>query len=86
MFYDVDKKELSMALIGFSVIGFMIYGNYFLAKDFCELVQIPFDLALAITSPGFGIDVVIVLTIIECAIIYMLFSQIKKIYLKKYQI
>lgn len=86
MFYDVDKKELSMILIGFSVIGFMIYGNYFLAKDFCELVQIPFDLALAITSPGFGIDVVVVLTIIECAIIYMLFSQIKKIYLKKYQI
>ena len=35
MFYDVDKKELSMILIGFNVIGFMIYGNYFLAKDFC---------------------------------------------------
>ena len=86
MFYDVDKKELSMILIWFSVIGFMIYGNYFLAKDFCELVQIPFDLALAITSPGFGIDFVVVLTIIECAIIYMLFCQITKIYLKKYQI
>ena len=78
MFYDVDKKELLMILIGFNVIGFMIYGNYFLAKDFCELVQIPFDLALAITSPGFVIDVVVVLTIIECSIIYMLFSQIKK--------
>ena len=78
MFYHVDKNELSMILIGFNVIGFMIYGNYFLKKDYCELVQIYFDLELEIISYGFGIDVVVVLTIIECSIIYMLFSQIKK--------
>ena len=80
MLEDIEKKELAISLLWIGIISFLLYGNYYLSKIICNVIDMPFDLTLTIVSPGFGLDLVIVLTVIESILLFIIYKFVKNLY------
>lgn len=42
-----------------------VHQNKIIADSICEATKIPFDLALSVTSAGFGYNIIILLSVLE---------------------
>lgn len=59
--------------------GFITYLFYNLGCDYCDMLDIPYDFSLTVTSPGMAIEVAIVLTVIEFALIFWMVNKLKRL-------
>lgn len=56
---------------------------YKLGCSYCDFMNIPYDFALTVMSPGFAIEVAIVLSVIEISVVIWLFNKLKRFKLIK---
>lgn len=80
----ISKEELKdyvikgiICIVVLGVIFFLIKENIFIANLLCKRLDIPKDLSITVISPGFFIEVIIVLSVLEFGIIYYCYSYIK---------
>lgn len=67
---------LTSILVGLGALGML---DYHLGIVYCNLMNIPKDLALTMVSPGMAIEVGIVLFVFEFIALCLLVKQLKKI-------
>ena len=67
---------LTSILVGLSALGML---DYQLGIGYCNLMNIPKDLALTMVSPGMAIEVGIILFVFEFIALCLLVKQLKKI-------
>lgn len=78
----INKNILLRNLIRvvFIIAPFILgYYNYELAKIICSYTEIPFDFTLTMISAGFGLDITIVLTVIEVGLLIWIANKLKLI-------
>lgn len=80
----ISKEELKdyvikgiICIVVVGVVFFLIKENIFIANLLCKRLDIPKDLSITVISPGFFIEVIIVLSVLEFGIIYYCYSYIK---------
>lgn len=80
----ISKEELKdyvikgiICIVVLGVVFFLIKENIFIANLLCKRLDIPKDLSITVISPGFFIEVIIVLSVLEFGIIYYCYSYIK---------
>lgn len=72
----LKSLTLSLLLLGlFCLFRF----NYSLGASYCEMINIPKDLALIVVSPGMAIEIAIVMFVIEMTIFYFVIKNLKLI-------
>ena len=80
----ISKEELKdyvikgiICIVVLGVVFFLIKENIFIANLLCKRLDIPKDLSITVISPGFFIEVIILLSVLEFGIIYYCYSYIK---------
>ena len=80
----ISKEELKdyvikglICIVVLGVVSFLIKENIDIANLLCKRLDIPKDLSITVISPGFFIEVIIVLSVLEFGIIYYCYSYIK---------
>lgn len=80
----ISKEELKdyvikgiICIVVLGVVFFLIKENIFIANLLCKRLDIPKDLSITAISPGFFIEVIILLSVLEFGIIYYCYSYIK---------
>lgn len=69
-------KSLTLSLIFVGMFSLFCF-NYSLGVNYCEMMDIPKDLALTVFSPGIAIEIAIVIFVIEMTIFYIVFKTLK---------
>ena len=59
--------------------GFITYLFYNLGCNYCDMLDVPYDFSLTLTSPGVALEVAIILTVIEFALIVWIVNKLKKL-------
>ena len=60
-------------------LGIYIHIPFCIKKcSYCDFMNIPYDFALTVMSPGFAIEVAIVLSVIEISVVIWLFNKLKR--------
>lgn len=79
-------KDVMLIILKSIIITAIIFGlgalgalDYHLGISYCNLMNIPKDLALTMVSPGMAIEVGIVLFVFEFVALCLLVKQLKKI-------
>ena len=55
------------------------YLFYNVGCAYCDMIGVPYDFSLTVTSPGMALEVAIILTVIEFALIVWIINKLKKI-------
>lgn len=77
MYYSDDVKKIAFDIFLFLLLIGLIYGNYNVSILTCNTLEIPFDLSISMVGAGFGIDLIVTLTVIEVIFGYYLIQFIK---------
>ena len=59
--------------------GIITYLFYNVGCEYCDILGVPYDFSLTVTSPGMALEVAIILTVIEFALIVWIITKLKKI-------
>ena len=59
--------------------GFITYLFYNIGCNYCDMIGVPYDFSLTVTSPGMALEVAILLTVIEFVLIVWIINKLKKI-------
>ena len=59
--------------------GIITYLFYNVGCEYCDMIGVPYDFSLTVTSPGMALEVAIILTVIECALILWIVNKLKKL-------
>lgn len=80
-FKDIMLIVLKSIIVTSIIVGLGALGalDYHLGIGYCNLMNIPKDLALTMVSPGMAIEVGIILFVFEFVILCLLVKQLKKI-------
>ena len=80
-FKDVMLVVLKSIIITAIIFGLGALGalDYHLGIGYCNLMNIPKDLALTMVSPGMAIEIGIILFVFEFIVLCLLVKQLKKI-------
>lgn len=62
-----------------AIQGIITYLFYNVGCEYCDMLGIPYDFSLTVTSPGMALEVAIILTVIEFALIVWIINKLKKI-------
>ena len=76
-------KSLTLSLIFVGMFSLFCF-NYSLGVNYCEIMDIPKDLALTVFSPGIAIEIAIVLFVVEITIFYFVLKNLKRTKLFNY--
>ena len=60
-----------------------LHNNKIIADSICEATQIPFDLALTITSAGFGYNIIILLLVAEIILTVLFIEKLIPMFVDK---
>lgn len=81
--YLKDCLFTSIKLLGMIVfaiiICFLVNFDYYLGVSYCNYVNIPKDFSLTAMSPGFAIEICIILFIFEIAILTFIINKLKQL-------
>lgn len=78
-FKDVCLIFIKTLIIILIVVGllFLIRFDYNIGIRYCEILNIPKDFALTTMSPGFAIEICIILFVFEIAILVFFINELK---------
>lgn len=76
-------KSLTLSLIFVGMFSLFCF-NYSLGVNYCEIMDIPKDLALTVFSPGIAIEIAIVMFVVEITIFYFVLKNLKRTKLFNY--
>ena len=73
-------KALILTLIFVALIGLIMF-DYKIGINYCDLMNIPTDLALSVMSLGMAINITIIMFVIEIIVLYFIIKKLKRIQL-----
>ena len=73
-------KALILTLIFVALIGLIMF-DYKIGIYYCDLMNIPRDLALSVMSLGMAINITIIMFVIEIIVLYFIIKKLKRIQL-----
>lgn len=80
-FFDIVVCILKSAFFTSLFVGQMFLTHFFynIGCAYCNMIGVPNDFALTVMSPGMAIEVAIVLTVLEFALIYWIVNKLKMV-------
>lgn len=79
-------KDVCLCFFKFFILILILLGlfhlirfNYNIGISYCELLNIPKDFALTMTSPGMAIEVAIIMFVLETTIFFLIIKKFKNL-------
>lgn len=74
--YYEDVKNLIIGILLSIIVVYCTIFNYALATYICNIMKIPYNLALTSMSSGFAINLTLILTIIEVVVVCVIINNV----------
>lgn len=80
-FFDIVVCILKSVFLTSLFVGqmFLTHIFYNIGCAYCNMIGVPNDLALTVMSPGMAMEVAIILTVLEFALIYWIAGKLKRV-------
>lgn len=85
-FSDIIGCILKAILIAFlfAIQCLIMYAFYNVGCMYCDLINVPYDFAISVASPGMALEVAFILTVIELGLIVWLVNKLQNVkFIKK---